>query len=436
MTKKVMNDIVLSKKSIRQIPISKERATAEGGKRQEKFNSHKTKRSLSWQRKPLNPKFVLWLIASICLLALFFGISIVFSSATVIITPKTEKITFDNDLYIAKINSSSTADLSFEVLKVKQTVSDTIEATEEKEVNQKATGKIIIYNSYSTASQRLINNTRFESNKGKIYRINSSVVVPGLRKIDGKIVPGSIEATVFADQAGEDYNLKAADLTGDFKIPGFKGDPRYEAFYARLKDDILGGYIGKQMVISDGVRKTTEDSLKTKLNEQLLKELYAVKPENFLFLKNGYSVDYIKLPDTTEDGKVKINIEGDLSGIVFNNTKLSKYIATKKIDSFDGLPTELIPSSDLLATFNAKDNINLWKNSAIEIKLSGDATIKWLYDGDAIKKDLAGKSESDIRNLVTKYKDSVDSIQVIFKPVWTRYIPDNTNKIKIKEALI
>ena len=62
-----------------------------------------------------------------------------------------------------------------------------VEATAEKEVSQKASGKIIIYNNYSTVSQRLINNTRFEANSGKIYRINSSIVVPGYKKVDGKI---------------------------------------------------------------------------------------------------------------------------------------------------------------------------------------------------------------------------------------------------------
>jgi len=59
-----------------------------------------------------------------------------------------------------------------------------------------------------------------------MYRIDSSVIIPGYQKVNGKIIPGSIEATVYADQAGDGYNLKLADLTGDFSIPGFKGDPR------------------------------------------------------------------------------------------------------------------------------------------------------------------------------------------------------------------
>jgi hypothetical protein len=441
MTRKIISDMIVTKRSIRQIPLS-----AEKRQRVEKeinnleegdFESIPVKRNPNWQRKPMNPKFVIWLIAVVCVLGLIFGISILFSSATIIITPKTQKITFNNDTYTARTDSQNTTNLSFEVLKVHQTGSDIVSATVEKEVSQKASGKIIIYNNYSTAPQRLINNTRFESTNGKIYRINSSVVVPGLKKVDGKVIPGSIETTVYADQAGESYNMKLADLAGDFKIPGFKGDVRYQSFYARLKEDITGGFIGLQRIVGADLRTETENIIKTKLKEQLLAELYAVKPENYLIFKDGYSVDFVNLPDTAVDkDKVQINIQGNLNGIVFNNIKLAKYIATKKIKDYDGLQTELIPADDLVITFTGKDSTELWKNETLEIKFNGNATIKWLYDSETIKKDLAGKKESDMKNLASKYKDSVISIQVIFRPVWTRYFPDNLDKIDIKEEAL
>jgi hypothetical protein len=441
MTRKIISDMIVTKRSIRQIPLS-----AEKRQRVEKeiknleesdFESIPVKRNPNWQRKPMNPKFVIWLIAVVCVLGLIFGISILFSSATIIITPKTQKITFNNDTYTARTDSQNTTNLSFEVLKVHQTGSDIVSATVEKEVSQKASGKIIIYNNYSTAPQRLINNTRFESTNGKIYRINSSVVVPGLKKVDGKVIPGSIETTVYADQAGESYNMKLADLAGDFKIPGFKGDVRYQSFYARLKEDITGGFVGLQRVVEADLRTETENVIKTKLKEQLLVELYAVKPENYLIFKDGYSVDFVNLPDTAVDkDKVQINIQGNLNGIVFNNIKLAKYIATKKIKDYDGLQTELIPADDLVITFTGKESTELWKNETLEIKFNGNAIIKWLYDTETIKKDLAGKKESDMKNLASKYKDSVISIQVIFRPVWTRYFPDNLDKIDIKEEAL
>jgi len=45
----------------------------------------------------------------------------------------------------------------------------------------------------------------------------------------------------------------------------------------------------------------------------------------------------------------------------FNNSKLSKYFATKKITDFDGLPTEIIPTSNFSADFAGKDNTGCGK---------------------------------------------------------------------------
>lgn len=429
MTKKIMSDIVVNKRSVREIPILKEK--------KEKVEVLKKPKKVNWQRKTLNPRFVIWGIALIAVISLFFGISILFSSATVLITPKVEKIVFTDQIYSASLSSKDENNIVFETINTKETVSETIEAGEEKEVSQKASGKIIVYNNFDSSSQRLINNTRFESADGRIYRINSSVVVPGMKKVDGKNVPGSIEVTVYADQVGESYNLKLTDLKGDFKIPGFKGDPRYDGFYARLKEDIKGGFVGKQRVVSEELRVATLDSLKLKLKEQLLKEIYTIKPENYLLFTDHYSLQYGELPDISlADNKVKIELEGVIYALVFDSQKLAKFISKNKDINLEGLKTEFIPSEDFTISVISEEDISLILDQNIKLKLNGEGSIKWLYDTLELKKDLAGKKESGLKSVMIKYSSSLNKIDVIFKPVWTRYIPDNLEKIKIKEKSI
>lgn len=407
MPKKVINDIIINKKSIRDIPISTTKKVAP------KSEVRKKEPVVYIKRKPLNPKFAIWLIAIIALLALFFGVSLVFTSATLTITPRVEKISFNNEIY----------PLSSESLKVDKVNSQSVEATEEKNVNQKASGKIVIYNNYSAVSQRLINNTRFESSDGRIYRLASSVDVPGTKVVSGKTVPGSIEATVYADEPGDKFNMKLADLSGDFKVPGFKGTPRYNSFYARLKTDIAGGLIGKQKIVSPAVRKETEEKIKATLKEDLLKEFYSIKPDNYIIFNNSYTIDYVTEQDTVEDsGEVKISIAGHLNGTVFNSLKVANIIATKKGVTFDGLQISFIPDENLQASI-VKEGV----------KLTGEGEIKWIYNQDQIRKDLVGQPASALIQILSKYKEQVETIKVTFKPVWTRYFPDNINRIKVIE---
>jgi len=432
MAKKIVSDLIVSPKSIRQIPVSKEiksKAPKDSTNYREKYHIP----NVRGNRKPLNPKFVIWMLAIICLAALFFGISLLFSSATIQVTPRVQEITFNNETYIAKLSPTATSDLPFEILTITKEASEVVSATAEKDVSQKASGIIVVYNNYSSSPQRLINNTRFESADGKIYRLNSSVVVPGTKTVEGKTVPGSIEATIFADEPGESFNQKVIDLKGDFKVPGFKGSPRYESFYGRLKGDLTGGFVGKQKIVEESVRKTNQELLKVDLKEQLLKELYAIKPENYLVFTDGYNLDYEIKPDSEADSKVKITVVGNLHAVIFNNLKLSKYIGLKKIENFDSLPTELVPSEDLTITFNGTDESAFWKNNSLNLKLNGRANIKWVYDAEMLKNDLAGKKESDLKTILLKYQNSVSAIQVVFRPVWTRYFPDNLSKIKVEE---
>lgn len=435
MTKKIVSDIIINKKSIRQIPVSLEKKRSDSTLNVEDFRTRFHIPKDYDNRKPLNPKFVLWLIALLCILAVIFSLSMIFASVTLNISPKIEEISLTADVYNAKLNGTG-LNIPFETIQIQRQATETVIPTDEQEVSKKAVGTIIIYNNFSSASQRLINNTRFENALGQIYRINNSVVVPGTKIVGGKTVPGSIEAEIFADEPGEEFNLKLEDMTGDFTIPGFKGSPRYDAFYARLKTDITGGLVGKQKIVAEAVRKEAEEKLKNNLTEQLIKEMYAVTPDEYIIFDQGYEINFQTMPDGSENDKAIIRMTGELNGIIFHNHKLAQVIATHKIPDFNALPVKFIyHEDDLTVQLRAKDGDNLWTSQTVELLISGTADIQWLYDPLTIKKDLAGKHKSDIKNILIRYQNSINSIQVLFQPSWTKYYPDNLEKIKIKETI-
>jgi hypothetical protein len=105
------------------------------------------------------------------------------------------------------------------------------------DLNQKAKGKVTIYNEYGKEPQQLVATTRISTSDGKIFRIIKGVTVPGTKEESGQLKPGSVEVDVIADQAGESYNINPSE----FKIPGFKDSPKYDKFYAKSTVSMSGG---------------------------------------------------------------------------------------------------------------------------------------------------------------------------------------------------
>ena len=90
--------------------------------------------------------------------------------------------------------------------------------------NDPAQGTITVY-STETKAQDLINNTRFETPSGLIFRIHAPITVPPATSSG----PGSVTATVYADQPGASYNVAATSFT----VPGLQNTPEYTEVTAK-----------------------------------------------------------------------------------------------------------------------------------------------------------------------------------------------------------
>ena len=262
------------------------------------------------------------------LIFLLFSATSFFSTATVIIVPKIARVTL-NDSYLVR-KDALPSELQFEVMTLRKKASKQLEATETENSKIKASGKIIVYNNFSAAPQRLIINTRFESGKGLIYKIPESIVVPGFKSVGGNRIPGSVETKVFADEPGNKYNMKVSDLKGDFKIPGFKGDKRYDYFYARLKTDIAGGTSGLIKKVPAKILDDARSELRANIKSELIKEAYATKPQSSVLFADASYIDYLSLPDSSPSAdKVEISESAAFYGIIFDEDKLSSYVAKR-----------------------------------------------------------------------------------------------------------
>jgi len=382
------------------------------------FEMYNTPRKKSFNKKKI------WIAGAVVLvIGLAVIVSTVFHGATVFVSPKVVSANVAGD-YSAKKTAGS-GELAFDILAIKQTGTEVVKASGEENVNKKASGTIVIYNNYNSASQRLIKNTRFETPEGLIYRINDSVTVPG--KSGTK--PGSIEATVTADEAGEKYNVGLKDFT----IPGFKGDPRYGAFYARSKTELTGGFSGVRKVVADKDRKKAEDNIREKIKTFLTEEIKKnVNSEKVLFDK-AFTIDYVSMPEESLAGSdVLVKVEGTLTAAVFDRASLSSHLATKaKVKGYKGDAVLIKDPGSIF--FTPKSDFRPATNAVISFSLSGTPAFEWVYDATLLATALAGVNREDVISILQKFP-MIEKADISIRPFWRGSFPDSSERITIKKA--
>lgn len=367
--------------------------------------------------KPPRKKLFIGIIVGVILL--FLIIVNAFSSASVSITPRTEAISVEStNIPIFEGEYDPTVkSLTYTKSEVSKELSEKLKASGEEEVEIKASGRITIYNNYSDKDQPLVKQTRFESSDGKIYRIQDSITVPGQKTEGGKTVPGSIDVEVFADEAGDEYNIESSDFT----VPGFKNLPQFDGFYAKSKTEMSGGFKGVKKVVNESDRQNAERAL----SEQLRKDLVAMLENNSL--TEGKVVVY-QDSDFLFESKEEQG-DGDTVNFKTKGTLSIKLVDVKYLAN--------ILSGIFIPTFNSSNDVTIKNPSDLsysiqdeKLTISGNTKIEWVIDQDLLKEQLSGKSKSEISTVFKEF-DGINEASIDLKPFWKRDFPEDFDSIKI-----
>ena len=427
MPKKILQDIVTSNRPARR-PIPNSR---KGGEiKIKKHNFEDTQNIYNTSENKKTPKFIMWFLAVSSAVFLLFILLSIFSGAVVEVVPVQEKTSLDGKVLDAKKDADSAGnELPFKMIILEDSDSEKVPASEENEVQRKASGNIVIYNKYSSKSQKLIARTRFETPDGKIYRIKKSVVVPGTTVQNGEIIPGSVEVTVYADIPGEEYNIGLVDFT----IPGFKGDPRFDKFYARSKTPMEGGFSGIIKSASSEDVKNALRGIENSLKETLLTQARSQVPDDFILYDNAV---FFEFSDTTKQkettgNSVLVTNTGKLYGVIFNKSELSRFIANNFIDFYDNEDVTVLNLDELKLKIIDKEKLNPEDINKLKLEFSGVADVVWNIDKDTLSKSIAGKNKEDFNSIISKYP-SVDKAKATIRPFWEKAFPKDIRDITVK----
>ncbi len=353
---------------------------------------------------------------------------LVLPTTEIVITPKTEKVSFDllviGSKEISQVDESLNK-IPLQEIEITKRKSREFQSTGEKEINEKAHGIITVYNEYSSDPQTLVATTRFQSPDGKIFRIFESVTIPGAKIEQGKIIPDSIEVEVIADQPGEDYNIEATDFT----IPGFKGSPKYAGFYGKSKSSMKDGYTGKVKVVTAKDIEKAEESLINELKEEINQAFQEQIPTELRVIDNSTKEDVTVISTVKEEDrmdKFTVEIEGVISALLFKEENLKKLV---DLNVMSVISENKIPLSETQQIKWIDPVIDSSKEE-VSFSLYAEEKVAWQINEQSLKENLAGQSEAEVRSYLVSQPE-IEKAKVSFWPFWVKKIPTQVEKIEI-----
>mgnify|MGYP001604824856 CR=1 FL=1 len=266
--------------------------------------------------------------------------------------------------------------------------------------------------------------TRLISPDGKIFRLTAAIIVPGAKIVDGEIVPSSVEANVVADQAGETYNIPA---TTRFEIPGFKGTPRYGAFYGQSAAPMAGGYVGEQAY------PTPEDINKAKVGVAKVLDagargvLQSKIPSEFKMVENAFIFSITKQtvnPDVNEAGQFSIFAEAELALMAFREADMMALLGDRAIQ--DGGADYGLKDQNLAYGASRAD----MAAGKMAVTVDYKATLARNVNVDDLKPQMLRKSGAELRAMLLGIA-GLESARVELWPFWVKSVPSKSDKVNI-----
>jgi len=358
---------------------------------------------------------------------------LILPNAEINIILKTEPLIFDllviGSEDISQINESLNQ-IPLQEVEVTKTKDREFSTTGEKDIKEKARGKITVYNEYSSSPQILVATTRFESTDGKVFRIPESVTVPGAKIEEGKIIPSIFEIEVIADQAGENYNIGPSD----FIVPGFKGTAKYAGFYGRSTESMSGGYVGLAKVVLAEDLKIATETLTTELKEEVKKALEDQIPTDLKVLEDGLKEEVVKISSSHNEGeqadKFTLEIKVTMRALLFKEADLKSLVDLNTVSKISGNQTPIEGAQKISWQAPKID----WPKGEASFSLSIEESVAQQIDIQSLKENLAGQDEVEVRRYLASQPE-IEKAQVSFWPFWVKKIPTQEGKIKVNIEL-
>ncbi|MFA6294856.1 MAG: hypothetical protein WC666_00340 [Candidatus Paceibacterota bacterium] len=363
--------------------------------------------------------------------------STLYSKAIFTIVPKVVPIVINGTKpYIAEASSekvSKNGIIPYKLVTIRATASTTVAATNGATTNTKSTGKVTVYNNFSAQPIRLIAGTRLSGDNNLLYKLTSSIVVPGYTKsTTGTIVAGKINVSIIADQPGQNYNISKLGIVGDLKIVAYKGSVKYDSVYARLLTDIAGGFSGTKKIINPALMASTTAALKTNLTTSLLSQVKSQIPEEYIMYDSNYITTFgVPMTGDGKPGTATVSEQGTIYAILFPRKALIDALAGSSATSLFEPFSYTAPGLESLdVVINNIKDFSPDKKTSLVIHAKGNVKLIGIVPIEEIKGKLAGISLIETESVFRTYSSVIESATGELLPMWAK-VPKNVSRIEI-----
>lgn len=403
------------------IPTKEERIE----RKKVKVNSYKIKKS-HFEPKNTNIRkpFIVSLYLSILVLAFFWG-SNFFQKAKVSLEVKRKDIDYQSEVFNFSQSSSD-----YEIMINTEIYNEAIGLSSSQKISSKSQGKIKLFNSFSTNSIKLSSGSLLKDDRGYPYILKKEVIIPGFKSEDGVLTPGETEAEIEAFLAGEVYDGNPTRFT----IDSFEGTAKFEKVYGELKDFLTGGKEGTIYSLNENDKIILADLAKSKIKDNLIKQVESLIPEGYLFYPNLTNFSYYLNGEITRDKPAtKVEIEATLKAVLLKRESLVKNIIKKSIENIEEEEKKEINLNGLELldiSFKNKGEEITKEMSSTSLNISGKVEAVWKPEIEEIKEKLSGLLKQETHS-VFEEDNGVVRAKVSIYPPWQKYIPQNKSRIEI-----
>ncbi len=339
-----------------------------------------------------------------------------FSGARIEVTPTTASIGV-NGTYTA----SPTSDLSYTVISADKVASESVPMTGSKTVSTFASGTITVFNTQPRA-ERLVTNTRFETESAFVFRIHSALTVPGATF--GK--PGSATVTVYADKPGGDYNIPPSAFT----LPGLAGSPQFAEVTARSSATFSGGAVGAVPIVDGAVEASARAALMNTLVGDLRTALTAQVPSGYVLVSGAATTSYAALESKTgaSANTALLKERGTAYAVVFPSVALARAVLGASASTTAAVPATIANPSALV--FSSARPLPATNAGPLTFSLAGSADLVAVIDPARLAGAVAGKSRAEAQTILKSFPQVKEALLVL-RPFWRGTFPEDPAKITV-----